>query len=599
MPVFKFLLKLSVSIALFSSANASNEGKLRGGNVTRTTDTEINKFINPGLDKVRQGDGDGDGENRYVVRYSDEHSVQSQLLAQKGASGVFTNNTISYLPRDNAEIRIMNNVEEVEEYENRADVKYVEKDQKVFLQQDQTEVVPYGINLVESLNVPNGNVTNRRVCIIDTGYDKNHPDLPSAATGSTVTGVAAGDLDPFKDGNGHGTHVAGTIAAVAGNNRGVVGVIGTGKVNIHIVRVFNDNGQFVWASSLVSAVEECVDAGSNVINMSLGGGFPTRFEREAYERIYENDDVLIVAAAGNGGSTRSSYPASYDPVISVAAVDSRERRASFSQRNDQVELAAPGVDVLSTIPGGNNYAKYSGTSMACPHVAGVAALIWSNFPDRTAKEIRAALRASAKDLGANGRDNDFGYGLVRADRAYAYLNGGFTLNPTEAPTVCSDVYEWHDSRDTSRSCNWYGDRGFRCRLFGGRNRNDGYVANEACCVCGGGNLGEGTNVPTSTTMTPPPSPTRPSLEPSTMPTSQPTSFPSEGCIGCSDEVGWSASIGGLFDCEWFSKKTRRCRLFGNLWENNKLVANTACCACKNCGDLQTLAENIFQEHGGH
>lgn len=325
------------------------------------------------------------------------------------------------------------------EYALNLTISYI--DHKIFLQQDSNEKVPYGIDLVQSLNVPDEFVSNRKVCIIDTGYDSNHLDLPSVDTGSNITGVAAGNLDPFKDGNGHGTHVAGTIAAVANNNVGVVGVIGSGRINLHIVRVFDDRGRFVWSSSLVSAVEECVDAGSNVINMSLGGPVSTRFERDAYERIYENDNVLMVAAAGNAANTKYSYPASYDSIISVAAVDSKERLAYFSQKNDQVELAAPGVDVLSTIPG-NSYKKYSGTSMASPHVAGVAALVWSNFPDRSAKDIRAALRASAKDLGANGKDNNFGFGLINAQRAYSYLEGNFTFNPTQAPTVCSDVSEW-------------------------------------------------------------------------------------------------------------------------------------------------------------
>jgi len=312
-------------------------------------------------------------------------------------------------------------------------------DHKIYLQQSSVEQVPYGINQVKAFAVPDGNISNRKVCIIDSGYDATHPDLPSAATGSTIAGTGDGQLQWSKDGDGHGTHVAGTIAAVA-NNQGVVGVIRSGKLNFHIVRVFNDNRGFMWASSLVEAVEACVDAGANVVNMSLGGGGFSVFERNAYKRILEQDDVLIVAAAGNDGSTQLSYPASYDAVMSVAAVDSNKNLASFSQRNSQVEIAAPGVNILSTLPG-NGYVRYSGTSMATPHVTGVAALIWSNFPDANAQEIRAALQNSAEDLGSPGRDNDYGFGMVRADRAYALLNGDITLTPTSSPTItlpCTD-----------------------------------------------------------------------------------------------------------------------------------------------------------------
>src|SRR5690606_3054720 len=126
--------------------------------------------------------------------------------------------------------------------------------------------------------------------------------------------------------------------------------------------------------------------------------------------------VLVVAAAGNSGSSALSYPASYDSVVSVAAVASRGNRASFSQYNSQVEVAAPGVAVRSTTPG-NTYASYNGPSMATPHVSAVYAKVWSQHRQCTAQQIRKVVNSTAEDRGSAGRDNYYGFGIVKAKRA--------------------------------------------------------------------------------------------------------------------------------------------------------------------------------------
>jgi serine protease len=221
-------------------------------------------------------------------------------------------------------------------------------------------------------------------------------------------------------------YFTGTIAAVSVN--GVVGV--APGVKLFIVRVFDDRRTFV--SSLVDAAYSCKAGGANVINMSLGGGGFSRAENTAFADLYTNHNILLVAAAGNFGNTPRGtvmqYPASYDSVVSVGAVDSNKELAIFSQRNDQVEMAAPGESVLSTVPMGTgdvqgNYAYESGTSMATPHVSGVAALIWSHNATKTASEVRAALQSTAEDLGVPGRDNEYGYGLVQAAAACSTLTG--------------------------------------------------------------------------------------------------------------------------------------------------------------------------------
>jgi subtilisin family serine protease len=173
--------------------------------------------------------------------------------------------------------------------------------------------------------------------------------------------------------------------------------------------------------------------------MSLGGGVYNPINSDFYKSIYEEDGVLIVAAAGNSGPGEA-FPASFDSVLSVGAVDENKNIASFSGTNNEVELTGPGVDVYSTLPN-NGYDYFSGTSMACPHVAGVAALVWSHFPYLSAVEIRDVLKKSAEDLGSVGKDPEYGYGLVRAKEAFDLLNStdSYSLSPSVSPTECLGV----------------------------------------------------------------------------------------------------------------------------------------------------------------
>ena len=293
--------------------------------------------------------------------------------------------------------------------QNNPHVELVELDPKRELLAEST---PYGIDMVQATQVDDAFVSNRKVCIVDTGYSLGHEDLiSSGVTGND--GYGSNDTgDWFNDGHGHGTHVAGTISAFGGNNTGVVGVNRNGELQLHIVKVFNDSGSWVYGSDLVVAVDQCVSAGSNVISMSLGGGASSSAEQAAFDNALANG-VLSIAAAGNDGNSAMSYPASYDSVMSVAAVDSNKSVANFSQYNSQVEIAAPGVDIMSTLPN-NSYAAWSGTSMATPHVSGVAALVWSHHTECSASQIRNALNMTVEDRGNLGRDNYYGYGIVQA-----------------------------------------------------------------------------------------------------------------------------------------------------------------------------------------
>ncbi|WP_282444816.1 S8 family serine peptidase [Idiomarina aminovorans] len=311
--------------------------------------------------------------------------------------------------------------------EKNPNIEYVEIDHKRrFMAQN----VPYGISQVQADLVDDSVAAaaagGKKICVIDSGIELPHEDM--GIRGGTINGTNdSGTGNWYDNGGPHGTHVAGTIAALD-NGLGVRGVIGSNP-NLHIVKVFNSNG-WGYSSSLVSAIETCADNGADVVNMSLGGGGSNQTEANAMQNLY-NDGVLLIAAAGNDGSAYSdtdalSYPASYNAVVSVAAIDDSKQLASFSQKNSQVEIAGPGVDVFSTYPEGTgsqgNYSSLSGTSMASPHVAGVAALVWSHHPTCSAQEIRGVLNETAEDLGAAGRDVKFGYGLAQAKDAVDYID---------------------------------------------------------------------------------------------------------------------------------------------------------------------------------
>jgi len=290
------------------------------------------------------------------------------------------------------------------------------------------EDTPYGIPMVledldfwSSLPPPSG---SKKVCVADTGYGYGHEDLP---TGNDVDGTDSPSNGKWNgDGHGHGSHCSGTVAALGGNNKGVVGVIpdnAEGKFQLLIGKALSDSGSGS-TSGVMEAIQGCVNDGADVVSLSLGGGSYSATIEETYREYYEEDNVLFVAAAGNGGSSAYLYPASYKGLMSVAAIDSNENKASFSQYNDQVEIAAPGVSVKSTIPT-DNYASWSGTSMATPHVAGVAGLLWMYFPNCKNYQIREAMLRTAKDLGDDQCDTNYGHGLVQAKAAYELLESGF------------------------------------------------------------------------------------------------------------------------------------------------------------------------------
>ena len=202
------------------------------------------------------------------------------------------------------------------------------------------EDTPYGITMVEAPQVPSAPNGNIKICVVDTGYDEGHVDLPTTSQHGVdgFNPYASGSWNV--DGHGHGTHCAGTIGAIGGNNEGVTSVNpDPSTFSFYIGKGLTDSGSGS-TSGVLGAAQACADAGAKIISMSLGGGSPSQSAIDIYDDLFQND-VLIIAAAGNGGSTSLSYPASYDSIMSVAAVDSSGTKAGFSQWNEQVESKLP------------------------------------------------------------------------------------------------------------------------------------------------------------------------------------------------------------------------------------------------------------------
>jgi serine protease len=326
---------------------------------------------------------------------------------------------------------------------------YVEEDSVVAA----SDFVPYGIPQAKanSAGLPPAstssgacnNPNSFKVAVIDSGLEAAHVDVPCRSIDASDTnckGISIGvNGEPWnapQNRAGHGTHVFGTIGAIGGNNKGVTSMVpDSGGICYLTGRVFNDAGNGQYTSVIFEAIEWAIDEGADVINMSLGGGGPSQTGQSLFNEAY-NRGVISVAAAGNDGSTSKSYPASYERVISVAAVDDDKQRASFSQSNNYVDISAAGVSVASTYLGGR-YAYMSGTSMATPHVTGAIARIWSTCGMCSNDEVEQCLLSTAEDLGATGRDNDYGAGLVQTQNAYDCLMMGCcgaTPGPTPVPT---------------------------------------------------------------------------------------------------------------------------------------------------------------------
>jgi len=281
------------------------------------------------------------------------------------------------------------------------------------------EVLPWGVDRIDAEKVWGATTGDSiKVGIIDSGIDVKHPDLKDNLKGGVST---VWYTTSYNDDNGHGTHVAGITAAIDNE----IGVIGVGpKIDLYAVKVLDRRGSG-YLSDVIEGLDWAIANGMQVVNMSLGTASNVPSFQEAIKRVKAAGIVQVAAAGNTGGAV--IYPAAYPEVIAVSATDQTDQIASWSSRGPEIDLAAPGVSIYSTYKG-QTYKTLSGTSMAAPHVAGVAALILS-VPAKcdydsngscSPAEVQQRLEATAEDLGVSGRDILYGAGLVDAEKAVSY-----------------------------------------------------------------------------------------------------------------------------------------------------------------------------------
>lgn len=283
------------------------------------------------------------------------------------------------------------------------------------------------------------------IAVLDTGAQLDHPDLagqlwqnPGEIAGNGLDDDGNGLIDDLAgwhfyhvvsnfqsyarddadlaDPDGHGTHVAGILAARGDNGQGTSGV--AWRARLMVLRVL-DADRSGWESDVIRALGYAVEHGARVVNMSLGFDAPSPLLADAVAQA-EARGVVVVAAAGN--SSAVLYPAAYPTVLSVGASDAAGARASFSASGPRLDLLAPGQGILSTWRDSGFYTM-SGTSMAAPHVAGVAALVLARYPQTTPAQLRGCLLRSSQGVGVAGRDDDSGWGIVDAGAALRMCGG--------------------------------------------------------------------------------------------------------------------------------------------------------------------------------
>jgi subtilisin family serine protease len=337
----------------------------------------------------------------------------------------------------------------IAEMDNDPNVKTVERDRRVqaTLLPDDTHWTqqwgPVQIKAPAAWDVTTGD-QSIVIAVLDTGADRDHSDLagqlwvnPGEVPGNGLDDDGNGQVDdingwrfghdaddvPYEtndvnDDHGHGTHVTGIIAARGNNGQGIAGM--AWGCRVMIVKVLDQKGDGYY-SEVANGLIYATDNGAQVANLSLGGTEKSELMEDAvaYARAH---DTVVIAAAGNIGSA-VLYPAAYPGAVAVAATDRDDRRLSFSSYGPQIELAAPGSSIYSTCLG-NEYCYRSGTSMATPHVAGLAALLRAQHPTDTASQVIQRLHASAKDIASPGWDEYTGWGRIDAQRA---------LSPIQAP----------------------------------------------------------------------------------------------------------------------------------------------------------------------
>jgi subtilisin family serine protease len=277
------------------------------------------------------------------------------------------------------------------------------------------------------------------VAVLDTGIDAANLEFTGRLVPgfNALTGLADGpaDFGPTEDDAGHGTHVAGTIAAAGNNGAGIIGI--APNVSIMPVKVLNAEGEGNFGN-MVDGMAWAIDHGARIITMSLGGALPSSSAAILQERFdaAHAAGVVVIAASGNDGLMTTEYPCNFTHVICVGSTTNDGSAVStFSTRTSALSLVAPGEGIASTLPG-DDYGYGSGTSMATPHVTGAVALLRSFSPGSTPDDVRTILIQTARPLAAGGHNPESGYGLLQVGAALDLASGGpaVTATPVPSPT---------------------------------------------------------------------------------------------------------------------------------------------------------------------
>lgn len=345
-----------------------------------------------------------------------------------------------------------------------------------FYAADQWSIPNMGVDLAWNISTGYG-VT---VAVVDTGVDIDHPDLVSSmsTTGYNAATMEVG-LDYADDDSGHGTRVAGIIAADKDNEIGIAGI--APDITIVPIKVNYAGTSSIKASWAIDGILFAIDQGVDVINLSYGSTTYNALMEQVIDQAVAAG-IVVVAAAGNSGTEKYYYPASYDNAISVGSIDEDSTISGFSTFNHQVDLSAPGAD-LPTTAMGNDYVNVNGTSFASPAVAASAALLLSVYPDLTPAEVREKLQSTAIDAGETGLDKYYGHGIVNvydalaSDMATVSFNtdGGTVIEtarviPGETLTLADEPLKLHH-----QFVGWYTDSSFTTEWINGSVVNNSMI----------------------------------------------------------------------------------------------------------------------------
>lgn len=400
----------------------------------RERNPSIDAAIAPPFSSPNSLDESDDKYTRVMVGYRNEHG-------RIAAHGV-TKKWILEMKHSRVATMVIS-TESIDSLRSHPHIEFVEEDGMMTLDDDDSESgesVPFGISMTtgNSTSIPTASKGSSSACshpdsfkvaIIDSGLEVGHPDIPCLPIDHPDTnckGISIGIDDDFpfpwhepKGKAGHGTHIFGIIGAVGGNGEGVSGMIpNSDGICYLIARVVDDEGHGSFASSTFHALDWAVGEGAKVINMSLSAKTYFQAGQAAVTSAHEHG-ALVVASVGNFGLEEMRYPAGFEHVIGVAAVTDDGERASFSQHNDKVDVAAPGVGIRSTYLDGG-YATMTGTSMAAPHVAGAIARVWSVCKQCSNDLVERCLLATASSASSD-RNDEIGFGVVNAADTYDCL----------------------------------------------------------------------------------------------------------------------------------------------------------------------------------